>query len=147
MILRYWPCLTFFCQWDERFFTLDPLSISHVLKNTTIYEKPWTSRRIIEALIGCGLLAAEGTAHKRQRRVTTPAFSVSNMRALIPLVFGKGRQLRDKWLEIMRKESLESGAAEFRIDVAQWVSRATFDVIGLAGELLAISLLGRSADL
>lgn len=67
----------------------------------------------------------------------TPAFSVSNMRALIPLVFGKGKQLRDKWLEITHKESLESGTVGFKIDVAQWVSRATFDIIGLAGELLS----------
>ncbi|KAG6878481.1 hypothetical protein C0992_008106, partial [Termitomyces sp. T32_za158] len=115
--------------WDERLLTLDPVSIAHVLKNSTIYEKPWQSRRLITSLIGCGMLSAEGQAHKIQRRVATPAFSAQNMRALVPIVFRKGRQLQAR-LSDMVAESGEN----LRVDVGHWVSRATFDVIGAAGE-------------
>lgn len=109
--------------------TLDPLSISYILKNTSIYQKPWQSRKLISNLIGCGMLAAEGQNHKRQRRVATPAFSVQNMRALIPLVFRKGLELKVKWLDF-----IELGCqGKAKIDVCHWVSRATFDVIGIAG--------------
>ena len=124
---------------DERFFTLDPLSLAHILKNSTIYEKPWQSRRLITSLIGCGMLAAEGVVHKRQRRVATPAFSVGNMRALVPLVFGKGCELRDRWLKLAKAaHALEDTQGEnvpagVKLDAAMWISRATFDVIGLAG--------------
>lgn len=106
--------------------------MSHVLKNSTIYEKPWQSRRLISDLIGCGMLAAEGHVHRRQRRVATPAFSIQNLRALVPLVFRKGNELRDKWSGLVDQAS--AGEEGIEIDVCRWISRATFDVIGLAGE-------------
>ncbi|KAH8828331.1 cytochrome P450 [Flagelloscypha sp. PMI_526] len=115
--------------WDDRLLTLDPVSLSHVLKNSTIYEKPWQSRRLITSLIGEGMLAAEGQMHKRQRRVATPAFSIQNLRALVPIVFHKGAQLAERWKEMIEK----STRVEAKIDVCHWVSRATFDVIGLTG--------------
>lgn len=121
-------------QRDDRLLTLDPVTLSHVLKNTAIYEKPWQSRRLITGLIGCGMLAAEGDVHKRQRRVATPAFGVQNMRALVPLVWGKGNELKDRWMGVIKdSEASEKGV---RLDVCHWISRATFDVIGLAGDLL-----------
>lgn len=140
------PCVTtsffllFFClnanQWDQRLLTLDPLSVAHVLKNSTIYEKPWQSRRLISGLIGCGMLAAEGEVHKRQRRVATAAFSVQNMRSLVPIVFKKGMELRDTWFDILR----QSDTPSCKIDICHWISRATFDVIGLAGLCLLTSI-------
>ncbi|KXN90645.1 Cytochrome P450 4F1 [Leucoagaricus sp. SymC.cos] len=119
--------------WDERLLTLDPLSVQHVLKNSTIYEKPWQSRTLITSLIGCGMLSAEGNIHKRQRRVATPAFSIQNLRELVPLVFDKGNQLKDKWVGIISNGPQTCGGSSARLDVCHWISRATFDVIGIAG--------------
>ncbi|OBZ71480.1 hypothetical protein A0H81_08492 [Grifola frondosa] len=127
-----------FLPWDQRLFTLDPVSLTHVMKHSNIYEKPWQSRDLITSLIGCGMLAAEGQVHKRQRRVATPAFSVQNMRALVPVVFAKGNELKDRWFSMIA-DAMTADAAESekvagaKIDVCHWVSRATFDVIGLAG--------------
>ncbi|KAI0256106.1 cytochrome P450 [Lactifluus subvellereus] len=121
--------------WERRLLPLDPVTVAHVLKNSTIYEKPSQSRRMIEGLIGCGMLAAEGHVHKRQRRVATPAFSVQNMRALVPLVFNKGEELKDRWMGLIQEQSVnrsEKNPTGIRLDVCHWVSRATFDVIGLA---------------
>ncbi|KAJ4498302.1 cytochrome-450 hydroxylase [Lentinula lateritia] len=115
--------------WDDRLLTLDTVSLNYVLKNSTLYEKPWQSRRLITSLIGCGMLSAEGQMHKRQRRIATPAFSNQNMRALIPLVFQKGDQLKNRWMDIMNAGTTEAAT----VDVCQWMSRATFDIIGLAG--------------
>ena len=127
---RYW-------QWDQRLFTLDPVSLAHVMKHSTIYEKPWQSRALIGSLIGVGMLAAEGQMHKRQRRVATPAFSIQNMRALVPVTFQKAVELKERWIALIADaqhgpdgERWKGGA---RLDVCHWVSRATFDVIGLAG--------------
>ena len=78
------------------------------------------------------MLAAEGVIHKRQRRVGTPGFSIQNLRSLIPLVFNKGNILKEKWLQLGR----ESAARELTLDVCHWVSRATFDVIGVAGKAI-----------
>ncbi|KAF5389492.1 hypothetical protein D9757_004321 [Collybiopsis confluens] len=116
--------------WDDRLLTLDPVSLAYILKNSTHYEKPWQSRRLISSLIGLGMLSAEGQIHKRQRRIATPAFSVQNMRALIPLVYRKADQLTHRWRDMTEeKESTEWTT----VDVCHWMSRATFDIIGLAG--------------
>ncbi len=113
------------------------MSLAHILKHSTIYEKPWQSRALIGGLIGIGMLAAEGQVHKRQRRVGTPAFSIKNMRALVPVTFQKAIELKERWLALIADaqhapdgERSKGGA---RLDVCHWVSRATFDVIGLAG--------------
>ena len=75
--------------------------------------------------------------HKRQRRVATPAFSIQNMRALVPVTFQKAVELKNRWMALIaevqagpEREKWQGGA---RLDVCHWVSRATFDVIGLAG--------------
>jgi cytochrome P450 len=82
------------------------------------------------------MLAAEGHVHKRQRRVATPAFSVQNMRALVPLVFNKGEELKDRWMGLIQEQAIDNSQENpigIRLDVCHWISRATFDVIGLAG--------------
>ncbi|KAI0268696.1 cytochrome-450 hydroxylase [Gloeopeniophorella convolvens] len=122
--------------WEQRLLPMDPVTVAHIMKNSTIYEKPWQSRRLIEGLIGCGMLAAEGQVHKRQRRVATPAFSIQNMRALVPLVFSKGEELKDRWMELIQEHGAHGSDKQLkgmRLDICHWVSRATFDVIGLAG--------------
>lgn len=133
--------ISFFFKWETRLLPLDPVTIAHVLKNPNIYEKPYISRRIIEGLIGCGMLAAEGQVHKRQRRVATPAFSIQNMRALVPVVFNKGEELKDRWMGLIQEHAIKTSQGShkpvgLRLDVCHWVSRATFDVIGLAGATL-----------
>jgi cytochrome P450 len=125
-------------QWDDRLLTLDPLSVSHVLKHSTVFEKPWQSRALITSLIGCGMFSAEGHVHRRQRRVATPAFSVQNLRELVPLVFNKGSQLKDKWMAII-SDKQPSERSSTTLDVCRWISRATFDVIGIAGVYLDTS--------
>src|SRR5260221_11733071 len=127
-------------KWEPRLLPLDPVTVAHVLKNSTIYEKPAQSQRIIEALIGCCIFAAEGLVHKRQRRVATPAFSVQNMRALVPLVFNKGEELKDRWIGLIQEQAIDNSQKNptgIRLDVCHWMSRATFDVIGLAGQFLS----------
>lgn len=119
-------------QWDQRLFTLDPVTMAHVLQHTTMYEKPEPSRRLISNLIGTGMLSAEGQVHKRQRRVAMPAFSIQTMRALVPLVFVKGAELKDKWLSIIHESGGKPEAGHL-INVCSWASRATFDVMGTAG--------------
>ena len=132
-----------FLQWERRFLPLDPVTVTHVLKNSTIYEKPYISRRLIEWVIGCGMLTAEGDVHKRQRRVATPAFSNQNMRAIIPLIFNKGEELKDTWMRLFQEHAIKDSKKNptgLRLDVCNWLTRATFDVIGLAGAFFCRNL-------
>jgi hypothetical protein len=130
-----------FTQWETRLLSLDPVTIAHILKNSTIFEKPPQARTIVAELIGCGIFASEGIVHKRQRRVATPAFSVQNMRALVPLVFKKGEELKDRWMGLIQEQAIDNSQKHspgIRLDVCRWISRATFDVMGLAGQCLSL---------
>lgn len=79
------------------------------------------------------MLSAEGQMHKRQRRVATPAFSIQNLREMVPMVFKKGTQLKHKWMSMTAEACQSSKESSLTLDVCRWVSRATFDVIGIAG--------------
>ncbi|KAG9003795.1 hypothetical protein FRB93_010811 [Tulasnella sp. JGI-2019a] len=57
-----------------------------------------------------------------------PCFGIAQIRELMPIFYAMSFELRDMW---MNKISANSGAAE--IDVHQGLSRATLDIIGLAG--------------
>ncbi|KZW00289.1 cytochrome P450 [Exidia glandulosa HHB12029] len=114
--------------WEDRFFTLDPVAVAHVMNRSSDYQKPWQSRRLIASLIGDGLLATEGPQHRIQRRICNPTFAQQNIRALIPLFFSKAHELRDKWMDL-----LTSDEPPEKIDPNHWFGRATFDIIGVAG--------------
>ena len=115
--------------------------MAHILKNSTNYEKPAQARRVIAELIGCGIFASEGIVHKRQRRVATPAFSVQNMRSHVPLVFKKGEELKDRWMALIQEQAIDNSQKNppgIRLDICRWLSRATFDVMGLTGQCLSL---------
>ena len=49
--------------------------------------------------------------------------------ALLPIFFSKAQELGKRWEGI-----LSESAEDFKLDVASWSTRATIDVIGLAGK-------------
>nr|GAT57628.1 cytochrome P450 [Mycena chlorophos] len=58
-----------------------------------------------------------------------PAFSSENMSSLVEITFRKGLELRDTWATLVA----ENASSSTKIDVCHFLSRAAFDVIGLAG--------------
>ncbi|KIJ45274.1 hypothetical protein M422DRAFT_30124 [Sphaerobolus stellatus SS14] len=113
---------------DQRLITVDPVAITHILNRISVYEKPWQSRRLISHLIGEGMLASEGNMHRRQRKVSNPAFSQQNLNAFMPIFFQKAEELRNRITGLIQDR--EKGT---KIDVLHWISRTTFDIIGLTG--------------
>lgn len=68
----------------------------------------------------------------------TQAFIPSQMRDVIPIFYDKAEQLRDIFLDMSNKPTTlpPPGANPIplpRVDVLNWLGRATLDVIGLAG--------------
>ncbi|KAG5646086.1 hypothetical protein DXG03_004509 [Asterophora parasitica] len=70
----------------------------------------------------------EGHDHKFQRRLMGPAFNNQSVRKLAPIFLQKAQQMCSKWDKLASEPS-----ASGTIEVARWISRAVFDVIGLAG--------------
>ncbi|CAE6439875.1 unnamed protein product [Rhizoctonia solani] len=109
------------CIWDMR-------AINYVLSHNTVFPKSESMRRGLALLLGEGILAADEVAHKRQRRVMSPAFSALHIRNLLPIFIAKSNQLRDIWMD-----KLHDKPAGETIEVLSWLTRATLDIIGLAG--------------
>jgi cytochrome P450 len=102
-------------------------AIQHVLNNWTLYVKPEQARANLSAILGDGLLVAEGEMHKRQRKVLTPAFAVGYVREIVPIFWDKATALADKLQSRLATQSAEG------IEINRDLSLATLDIIGSAG--------------
>jgi len=113
--------------------TVDPRAVSHILTNNYSYPKPYVVRQFLSSILGTeGLISAEGETHKRQRKILNPSFSLPQLREVTPIFFDKAFELRDIWQAHLAASPNASTAGQ-RLDVYQWLSRATLDTIGVAG--------------
>ncbi|KAF8206821.1 cytochrome P450 [Mycena galopus ATCC 62051] len=117
--------------------TVDTKAIHHFLSNTHIYQKAEGSRFSLGRIVGPGVLVVEGDVHRQQRKIMNPAFGAPQVRALTDIFVDKSIQLRDIWAAQACKAD---GVA--RVEVLSWLSKATLDIIGLAGFNYKIDALG-----
>ncbi|KZP32440.1 cytochrome P450 [Athelia psychrophila] len=138
---------------DHRLMLLDMRAVSHVLNSPTQFEKPWQTRNFISRLVGHGIFTSAGAHHRRQRKIIAPAFSTQAIKAYIPIFQQKAEELLDRWATLIPEPSVSSseeiphlpdseGARacdkETRplpnnvVDIGGWLTRATFDIIGLS---------------
>ncbi|KAG9120093.1 hypothetical protein FRC07_004564, partial [Ceratobasidium sp. 392] len=121
--MRYWG---FFG--SKQLLTIDMRAMNYIMSNSKTFFKAERNRQGLARILGEGLLAADYETHKRQRRIMNPAFGQPQIRALAPIFCEKANQLRDILLDQM-SNNLEGTT----IDVLQWLSYATLDIIGVAG--------------
>ncbi|KAJ7289232.1 cytochrome P450 [Mycena rebaudengoi] len=109
-------------------YTRDTKAIAHILSNTHVYQKSVLARYSLGRIVGPGILVVEDDVHKQQRKIMNPAFGAPQVRELTGIFIEKSLQLRDAWLG----EAAKSGGVG-NIDVVSWLTKATLDIIGLAG--------------
>ncbi|KAK4580129.1 hypothetical protein LTR86_000332 [Recurvomyces mirabilis] len=136
---------------QERVLVTNPAALGEVLV-TKNYEfvKPSHFRNGLGRILGIGILLAEGDEHKRQRKNLMPAFAYRHIKDLYPVFWGKSREMvdcvaKDAKSGKMSKEAgdtlpdpekAEQGEDYHKpgiIDVNNWTSRATLDIIGVSG--------------
>ncbi|KAI0035974.1 cytochrome P450 [Vararia minispora EC-137] len=123
-------------EWFDRLFLLDPRAVAHVLRHPGEYPKPEIFRNSLKEMLGDGLLVVEGDAHRRERRIMSPAFGAPQIRELIGIFFDKSLQLRDIWLQETKSEKTLKKPLDTKhslIEATRWLDKVTLDVIGLAG--------------
>lgn len=108
-------------------------TIQHILTNNKIYVKPELERKILENILGRGLLTAEGDMHKRQRKVLSPAFGAGYVREIVPIFLEKANHL----VTILAAQL--STQTDEGIEVFEVLGRCTLDIIGSAGYLLSLN--------
>ncbi|KAJ6607877.1 cytochrome P450 [Mycena sp. CBHHK59/15] len=122
---------------SSQLYTQDIKALQHVLTNDYLYQKSEQTRFELGRIVGPGILVVEGDVHKRQRKIMNPAFGAPQVRALTGIFVEKSLQLRDIWASQIAK-----GGGVARVEILSWFSKATLDIIGLAGFNYDINALG-----
>ncbi|KAK5083922.1 hypothetical protein LTR05_006429 [Lithohypha guttulata] len=114
----------------ERILLTKPKALSEVL-NTKNYEfqRPGLLLRGIKAILGEGLLLAEGDDHKFQRKGLAPAFAFRHIKELYPIFWSKSREM----VKAMEEVELSGEKPSEAVEIGGWASRAALDIIGLGG--------------
>ncbi|KAH7317705.1 cytochrome P450 [Rhexocercosporidium sp. MPI-PUGE-AT-0058] len=97
------------------------------------YVKNPKIKRILENLLGNGLVVAEGMDHKYQRKHLLPAFNVKVIKNLYPLFWIKATEM-----VTLIKQEVETGPkatekSSASINIDDWAGRVSLDIIGQAG--------------
>lgn len=124
----------------ERLMVTSPKMLSEIL-NTHNYDfsKPAHFRLAFSRFLGSGLFLAEGEEHKQQRKIMMPAFSYRRIQDLYPVFWAKSQEMVDCLLKSSTVEEPSaptdaevSARNSGSVEVGEWASRATLDIIGLA---------------
>ncbi|KAL5386229.1 hypothetical protein DPSP01_004311 [Paraphaeosphaeria sporulosa] len=113
---------------EPRVLITTPKALAEVLVQRSYeFVKPERVRIGVGRLLGVGVLVAEGDEHKRQRRALMPAFAFRHIKDLYPVFWDKSVEMTNAISHEMKTNSTSV------IEIRDWASRATLDIIGLAG--------------
>ncbi|KAB8346368.1 hypothetical protein FH972_023410 [Carpinus fangiana] len=126
---------------SERLLLTSPRALGEamVTKNYD-FVKPSAIQASIGRILGIGVLFAEGDEHRRQRKNLTPAFTYRHIKNLYPVFWGKTVEMIQAMDEDLAKpdpttpsEGEEKPRPSNVVQVDEWASRSTLDIIGVAG--------------
>jgi cytochrome P450 len=120
----------------ERLVIVSPKALGEVLTTKSYdFVKPELFRAAIGRVLGMGLVMAEGNEHKIQRKNLMPAFAFRHVKNLYPLLWEKaGESVQAMVAEVNAQNVNKLANTEGNIlDAADWASRVTLDIIGVAG--------------
>ncbi|EAW11332.1 cytochrome P450 [Aspergillus clavatus NRRL 1] len=116
----------------ERILLTSPKALGELLVQKVYdFPKPEMVRLSLSRVTGKhGVLLVEGEKHKKQRKNLMPAFSYRHIKDLYPVFWSKSIEMV-KLIEsdLRRRADTEDNV----IRVSEWASRATLDIIGVAG--------------
>ncbi|KAL5520596.1 hypothetical protein ACEPAF_2597 [Sanghuangporus sanghuang] len=112
---------------EDQLFTIDTRAINHILTHSFDYQKTKESRFFLSRLLG------NAEKHMQQRKIMNPSFSTSSIRDVTPIFFEKALRMCDMWETEIISENRNTKDVWTNFEVLSWMSRATLDIIGLAG--------------
>ena len=113
---------------------VSPAALAEVLVHKAYeFVKPPILVSGLGQILGVGVFLAEGDEHKKQRKNLMPAFAFRHIKELYPIFWSKSGELVQALKQHSETGSHGSDEPNTSIDVKDWASRATLDVIGLAG--------------
>ncbi|KAJ7215641.1 cytochrome P450 [Mycena rebaudengoi] len=98
----------------------DTKALNHIPQTPTCTE--WATSLFGSSMIFLGM-----------RRILNPAFGTAQIRRLTDIFVERSLQLRDAWSREIKSAAPGDRKYSARIDITEWVRRATLDIIGHAG--------------
>lgn len=98
------------------------------------FEKPPLDRKLLTRTVGHGLITVEGAAHKQQRKAVTPAFSGKHVNDLVPVFWSRAQAFATviaEHLDVPCSSDDNKGRTGV-VEIGEWASRVTLDIIGQA---------------
>ena len=127
----YGPIVRYFFPFGaERLSIADDGALTQMcIKNPYNYPKPDRAKQWMVRILGEGVLLAEGSPHKHQRKALSSGFSIQSIRALTPIFWRKAMLLSKLW----ERDMIADESNTKQIEVLEWLNRTTLDIIGEAG--------------
>lgn len=114
----------------SRIILTDPKAIAHFCaRDTFTYIRGKHMKRMIDLLLGRGLIWADGESHRRQRKAVSSAFSNAAIRKVTSVFFDSAYKVKEVWDTTIDSSSSD----EAIIDVQHWMNCVSLDSIGIAG--------------
>jgi cytochrome P450 len=112
----------------DRVLVTSPKGLAEVLTTKSYdFVKPDFMRIGIGQILGVGVLLAEGDEHKMQRKGLMPAFNFRHIKELYPIFWSKSVEM------VQGIQASLPATTPASLEVGEWASRATLDIIGVAG--------------
>ncbi|KAG6890526.1 hypothetical protein C0995_007728 [Termitomyces sp. Mi166 len=130
---------------DEQLYISDPRALhSIVVKDQDAFEETAVFVETNKAIFGPGLVATIGPYilskdmrktntflgdhHKKQRKIVTPIFSVTQLRQLTPTIY----EVADKLSSVLDREAARCKAktGQSVLDMSEWMSRVALETVG-----------------
>jgi cytochrome P450 len=113
------------------------------------FAKPKLISAFLRRILGDGLIILEEDQHRFLRKNTMPAFHVRHIKDLYPMMWAKAGVLtRTLTREIENAAAVEGEDAKGSsvIELTNWASKVTLDIIGIAGMGREMNVVEKASD-
>lgn len=118
---------------EERIMVVAPEALAEVLTTKSYqFKKPDTLVTGLKRIAGNGILLAEGERHKLQRKTLLPAFAYRHIKEL----YGPMWEIASFAVTSLTEAAATSSKVDeqsYTVDVAEWTSKVTLDIIFVTG--------------
>ncbi|KAM0816063.1 hypothetical protein AB5N19_01864 [Seiridium cardinale] len=132
---------------DKQVLVTKPRMLADLLVHKAYdFVKPPKISGFLRHVLGAGLIVVEGDQHKFLRKNTMPAFHFRHIKDLYPMMWKKAVLMTTTIREEVFERGSEKAKGSDVIEVSTWASRATLDIIGIAGLGREFNMLKKSSD-
>jgi cytochrome P450 len=108
------------------------------------FAKPKLIGAFLRRILGDGLIILEEDRHKFLRKNTMPAFHVRHIKDLYPMMWAKAGILTKTLTKEIQSGQDEKGSSV--IELTNWASKVTLDIIGVAGMGREMNVVEKESD-